>query len=675
MKEMQHGMTAQRSFRPKGVPKIDIAAAVAAASEELDADDGSDDGLTMSSPGSNGAVGWHITDGPPAAWHIVDGPSTAADAGGESSSDAVVAQQDEDVHERRAEGPPGAREAGSRQGGVGALGASTRFRRPGCSSVLCWVLLVWIAFSLVELFRALSPELCDVSEETPARGRHRCILPLFGPDVRVDVFLFVSPEPSLLTGTIRGTHSPVWNATNLSLSDKTALWRGWGDGGGQWRAHVPVPASVWKGNGSLYAHIAVVRSGKSPFSSEHAPLAASGGGAAFPDLVMVATPLTRHAKVSRLHNKSMLLPSLSPDRRDGEEPGGGDGGVVLGVRGGGPATGAASAETGMKHGGGVGEDGELAAVRERDLMQLIAVLVLAFVLLGVVKPAPAAAALRVALLAVAAALAAGVHSRLRATRGQQSAARASIAEEAVALLRDDRRPVTHWKPLLKLRYVADSAAYPSGGRPPVLHHVWSPQLGGLLEAYYPVVALGERLRYVPRVDADDFWPSARLLSPLHEGGVDASRVLPDGSLALPLMLGLDVMPLWQYQGWMYLEQVFRMMHDVGFAERDLDDVKELLSQSSLKVLALTYAVVALHVLFDFLAFKEDIGFFLGRENYVGLSSRSLIASFVCFLVQFLYLLDNEYTSRIVPVSVPATAKRACCNTPRAHAVSRLECML
>ena len=110
-----------------------------------------------------------------------------------------------------------------------------------------------------------------------------------------------------------------------------------------------------------------------------------------------------------------------------------------------------------------------------------------------------------------------------------------------------------------------------------------------------------------------------------------------------------------------------MMHDVGFVERDLDDVKELLSQSSLKVLALTYAVVALHVLFDFLAFKEDIGFFLGRENYVGLSSRSLIASFVCFLVQFLYLLDNEYTIRIVPVSVPATAKRACCNTPRAHA--------
>ena len=78
-----------------------------------------------------------------------------------------------------------------------------------------------------------------------------------------------------------------------------------------------------------------------------------------------------------------------------------------------------------------------------------------------------------------------------------------------------------------------------------------------------------------------------------------------------------------------------MMHDVGLAERDLDDVKEMLSQSSLRVLALTYAVVALHVIFDFLAFKEDIGFFLGRESS-GIGSLGLVAidhGFVLFPLQ------------------------------------------
>ena len=68
-------------------------------------------------------------------------------------------------------------------------------------------------------------------------------------------------------------------------------------------------------------------------------------------------------------------------------------------------------------------------------------------------------------------------------------------------------------------------------------------------------------RWRPRVAADDFWPSARLLSPLHAGGVDASHLLPDGSLPLGLMIALEAMPLWQYQGWMYLEQVSRMTLD------------------------------------------------------------------------------------------------------------------
>ena len=60
-----------------------------------------------------------------------------------------------------------------------------------------------------------------------------------------------------------------------------------------------------------------------------------------------------------------------------------------------------------------------------------------------------------------------------------------------------------------------------------------------------------------------------------------------------------------------------MMRDLGFQDVDLDDVKDILSESSLKVLVLTYAVIGLHVLFDVLAFKDDIGFFLGRESYAG----------------------------------------------------------
>jgi hypothetical protein len=156
-------------------------------------------------------------------------------------------------------------------------------------------------------------------------------------------------------------------------------------------------------------------------------------------------------------------------------------------------------------------------------------------------------------------------------------------------------------------------------------------MGGLLETYYNIVVVREepqeglgkrgmqdgyryRVKYFPTVDVDDFWANNRYFSPLTADRFNDSI----HELSLALTISLDSLPLVQYQGWMYLEQVFRMMADLGFQDRDVDDVKDLLSGSSLRVLALTYVVVGLHVLFDFLAFKEDIGFFMGREDYSGM---------------------------------------------------------
>ena len=42
---------------------------------------------------------------------------------------------------------------------------------------------------------------------------------------------------------------------------------------------------------------------------------------------------------------------------------------------------------------------------------------------------------------------------------------------------------------------------------------------------------------------------------------------------------------------------------------------------------------------------------LAYASYAGLSSRSLMSSFICYFIQFLYLLDSDGTSRIVLISV------------------------
>jgi hypothetical protein len=52
-------------------------------------------------------------------------------------------------------------------------------------------------------------------------------------------------------------------------------------------------------------------------------------------------------------------------------------------------------------------------------------------------------------------------------------------------------------------------------------------------------------------------------------------------------------------------------------------------------------VSLLHSVFDFLAFKNDIQFWNKNKSMEGLSAKTVVVSFICQLIIFLYLLDND----------------------------------
>ncbi|PPR88041.1 hypothetical protein GOBAR_AA32639 [Gossypium barbadense] len=61
-------------------------------------------------------------------------------------------------------------------------------------------------------------------------------------------------------------------------------------------------------------------------------------------------------------------------------------------------------------------------------------------------------------------------------------------------------------------------------------------------------------------------------------------------------------------------------------------------------------VSLLHSVFDFLAFKNDIQFWNKNKSMEGLSAKSVVVSFLCQLIVFLYLLDNETSWMILASS-------------------------
>uniref|UniRef100_A0A8R1IEU3 Lipid scramblase CLPTM1L n=1 Tax=Caenorhabditis japonica TaxID=281687 RepID=A0A8R1IEU3_CAEJA len=59
----------------------------------------------------------------------------------------------------------------------------------------------------------------------------------------------------------------------------------------------------------------------------------------------------------------------------------------------------------------------------------------------------------------------------------------------------------------------------------------------------------------------------------------------------------------------------------GFKDKDVDELRGLFTETSIVLLFVTFFVSTLHLLFDALAFKNDISFWKGRKSMVGLSTK------------------------------------------------------
>lgn len=79
----------------------------------------------------------------------------------------------------------------------------------------------------------------------------------------------------------------------------------------------------------------------------------------------------------------------------------------------------------------------------------------------------------------------------------------------------------------------------------------------------------------------------------------------------------------------------------GPAGGELESVKKVLLDSNPYLLALTAFVSVLHMLFEFLAFKNDISHWKSKKDNTGVSVRSIVANVVMQTIILLYLVDNS----------------------------------
>lgn len=101
---------------------------------------------------------------------------------------------------------------------------------------------------------------------------------------------------------------------------------------------------------------------------------------------------------------------------------------------------------------------------------------------------------------------------------------------------------------------------------------------------------------------------------------------------------------------LHVEATMQNLKTLGFSDKDVDEVKGIFADTNIYILGGTFLIAAIHLLFDFLAFKNDVSYWRRKDNLVGLSKWTVVWRGFSQTVIFLYLLD-EGSSLLVLIPI------------------------
>ncbi|XP_076648600.1 lipid scramblase CLPTM1L [Halictus rubicundus] len=120
---------------------------------------------------------------------------------------------------------------------------------------------------------------------------------------------------------------------------------------------------------------------------------------------------------------------------------------------------------------------------------------------------------------------------------------------------------------------------------------------------------------------------------------DLVRITPQND-TINITLQYSPMSLGKLRLLLQIEPTMHAMKNLGFSEKDIDSVKEIFADTNIYILGGTFVIAAIHLLFDCLAFKNDVSYWRQRDNLIGLSKWTVIWRGFSQTVIFLYLLDQ-----------------------------------
>ncbi|XP_015597472.1 cleft lip and palate transmembrane protein 1-like protein [Cephus cinctus] len=120
---------------------------------------------------------------------------------------------------------------------------------------------------------------------------------------------------------------------------------------------------------------------------------------------------------------------------------------------------------------------------------------------------------------------------------------------------------------------------------------------------------------------------------------DLVRIIPENR-TIDVKVKYSPVSLGKLRLVLHVEAAMYGLKSLGFSDKDVNEVKGIFADTNLYLLAGTIFIAAMHLLFDFLAFKNDVSFWRSKNNLAGLSVRTVLWRAFSQAIIFFYLLDE-----------------------------------
>ncbi|WPH03987.1 Hypothetical protein R9X50_00687100 [Acrodontium crateriforme] len=188
---------------------------------------------------------------------------------------------------------------------------------------------------------------------------------------------------------------------------------------------------------------------------------------------------------------------------------------------------------------------------------------------------------------------------------------------------------SHYHPNFTLSFIPETAPTTMESLHPAVRQYYVPAIFEDIAGYYPVLY------------HNTFWQ-------LKTHMIELNSTVP--MTRLPINVNIGTLANWQFSVMASMDEgmketarkIARGESTPGGGDgSELEMIKETLLDTNPWLLGTTVGVSILHMLFEMLAFKSDVGHWRNKKDNVGVSVRTILSNVFMQLVIFLYLLDNN----------------------------------